>query len=125
MSKHILPTTVMAIYCFLRFPASFERAVKSALLLGGHHDALASTVGGWWALMSESTACSRALRSFGRLAAHAGLDRSIGDASLDWPHGVEDLLLAPGENSYPLAQLVRNATRWPWIAGEKVTQSVW
>ncbi|MCC6508054.1 MAG: ADP-ribosylglycohydrolase family protein [Pirellulaceae bacterium] len=121
INKHIMPTTVMAIYCFLRFPASFERAVKSALLLAGNNDALVATVGGL-------------------VGAHVGVEKlphylhdQLGDwphsrtwierlatRLSDWPHGVDDLLMAPGLPSYPVAQLLRNLTRWPLVIAHRV-----
>ncbi len=121
MNKSILPTTVMAIYCFLRFPTSFERAVKSALLLAGHNDALVATVGG---LVGAHV-------GVGRLPAH--LHDFLGDwphnrawienlatRLSDWPHGVEDLLVAPGQPSYAPLQLIRNLMRWPLVIFHRV-----
>lgn len=116
MSKHILPTTVMSLYCFLRYPNNFERAVRTALLLGGENDALVATVGGL-------------------VGAHVGIDalpedlcNSLADwphdrkwierlamRLADWPHGVDDLLVAPPLPSHPLRQLLRNLLRWPLV----------
>ncbi len=74
MAKHIVPTTVMAIYCFLRFPTSFQRAVKSALLLAGHNGALVATVGGLVGAHVGVQVTSATARPLGRLATQSRLD---------------------------------------------------
>jgi ADP-ribosyl-[dinitrogen reductase] hydrolase len=123
MSKHILPTTVMAIYCFLRFPNNFERAVRSALLLGGNNDALVATVGGLVGahigvdalpeeLCNAITDWPHDRRWIERLAMRLA----------DWPHGVDDLLMAPPLPSHPLGQILRNLCRWPLVLGHGVTR---
>lgn len=114
MPEHILPTTVMAIYCFLRYSDNFDRAVRSALLLGGYNNELVASVGGL-------------------VGAHVGVDalpkdlcNSLNDwphdriwierlamRLADWPHGIDDLLIAPPLPSYPAGQMLRTLVRWP------------
>ena len=45
ISGFIVPTTVMAAYCFLRYPSDFDRAIRSAIRLGGDTDSVAAIVG--------------------------------------------------------------------------------
>lgn len=116
MTKHILPTTVMAIYCFLRFPASFERAVKSALLLAGHNDALVATVGGLIGAHVGVQKLPEQLHDFlGDWPHNREWIESLATRLSDWPHGVDDLLVAPGLPSYSLLQVIRNLVRWPLV----------
>ena len=116
MTKHILPTTVMAIYCFLHYPTSYERAVKSALLLGGHNDALVATVGG---LVGAHVGVDKLPRELHYLLGDWPHTRkwieSLATRLSDWPHGVDDLLAAPALPSYFLLQFLRNILRWPLI----------
>lgn len=46
ISGGIVPTTVMAAYCFLRNPLNFRKAVESAIRLGGDTSAMGAIVGG-------------------------------------------------------------------------------
>ena len=116
MTKHIVPTTVMAIYCFLRFPNSFERAVKSALLLAGHNDALVATVGGLVGAHVGVQKLPRKLHdNLGDWPHNRVWIESLATRLSDWPHGVDDLLAAPGQSSYPPLQLMRNCVRWPLV----------
>ena len=116
MTKHIVPTTVMAIYCFLRFPTSFQRAVKSALLLAGHNDALVATVGGLVGAHVGVQKLPAELHDFlGDWPHNRTWIESLATRLSDWPHGVDDLLAAPGQPSYPPLQLLRNGIRWPFV----------
>ncbi len=121
LKSDAVSTTVLAIYCFLRYPTDLERAVKAALLIAGRSDALVATVGGL-------------------VGAHVGVDKlpehlhdTLGDwphnrqwieglamRLSDWPHGVDDLLVAPAQYSYAPLQLLRNITRWPLIGFHKL-----
>ncbi len=116
MTKHIVPTTVMAIYCFLRFPTSYERAVKSALLLGGHNDALVATVGGLVGAHIGVAKLPPDLHDFlGDWPHNREWMEGLAKRLSDWPHGVEDLLVAPAQPSYAVFQLARNLARWPLV----------
>lgn len=121
MNKHIVPTTVMAIYCFLRFPSSFERAVKSALLLAGHNDALVATVGGLVGAHVGVQKLPEELHDFlGDWPHNRQWIENLATRLSDWPHGVDDLLMAPGQSSYALLQLLRNLMRWPLVVFHKI-----
>lgn len=121
MNKHIVPTTVMAIYCFLRFPSSFQSAVKSALLLGGHNDALVATVGGLVGAHVGVQRLPKDLHDFlGDWPHNRVWIESLATRLSDWPHGVDDLHMAPGQSSYAILQLMRNAMRWPLVISHKL-----
>lgn len=121
MNKHIVPTTVMAIYCFLRYPTSFQHAVKSALLLAGHNDALVATVGG---LVGAHVGVHKLPKELHDLLGDWPHNRkwieNLATRLSDWPHGVDDLLAAPGQPSYGLLQILRNITRRPLIVFHKI-----
>ncbi len=117
MTKQMLPTTIMAIYCFLRFNTNFERAVRAALLLGGQNDSLVATVGGLMgAHLGQKGLPRRLADRVNTWPQDAQWIERIAVRLSDWPHGVDDLLLAPGEPTYPLGQLLRNLIRWPILA---------
>ncbi len=125
MTRHIVPTTVMAIYCFLRFPTSFRRAVKSALLLAGHNDALVATVGGLVGAHVGVQNLPEDLHDYlGDWPHNRTWIESLANRLSDWPHGVDDLLMAPGLPSYSLLQLARNLFRWPLVLFHKIFSPV-
>lgn len=114
ISSHIVPTVVMATYCWLRFPLDYRRCVESAITLGGDSDSLGAIVGGL------------AGSHLGKSALPAELVQQLDDwphdrqwihnmalRLTDWPHGVDDLLVAPSLQSSPFSQLIRSLTRWP------------
>lgn len=121
MPKHIVPTTVMAVYCFLRFPTNFDRAVKSALLLGGRNTTVSATVGG---LVGAHVGIENLPPDLRDMLDDWPHDRewieSLATRLSDWPHGVDDLLFAPGLPSRPLGQLARNLGRWPLVLFFKI-----
>lgn len=117
--RQALQTTIMAVYCFLHFPTSFERALKSAILLS--NDGLLATLVG------------------GLLGAHLGaegLPEELVDGLSDWPvdrkwieslatrleawpHGADDLITAPPLPSNPIGQAIRNAIRGPFVISRR------
>jgi ADP-ribosylglycohydrolase len=116
ISRHILPTTVMAVYCFLRYPTHYQHAVKSALLLGGETDAVAALVGGLVGAHIGAQALPQNLVE--RLADwphDRGWIERLAIRLSDWPHGVDDLLVAPALPAHPLGQVMRNLFRWPLV----------
>ncbi len=109
IESQIVPTTVMAIYCFLRYPHSFDQAVGSALRLGGNTNALAALVGGmvgsrigYQQLPPELTRNAFPFPCGKQWISKLGLRLS------HWPHGAEDIASAPALLSLPPLQLLRN-----------------
>jgi len=116
ISGHMLPTTVMAVYCFLRYPTNYKHAVKSALLLGGETDAVAALVGGLVGAHIGAQALPRDLvERLSDWPHDRGWIERLAIRLSDWPHGVDDLLLAPALPAHPVGQLMRNAFRWPLV----------
>lgn len=110
ISGYILPTTVMSTYCWLRNPTDFQRAVSSAVGLGGDSDSLAAIVGG---LVGAHIGFSKLPENLVRRLAGSPQDRQwiakLADRLSHWPHGVNDLHSAPAQGSAPPIQLARNS----------------
>ncbi len=120
-----LPTTVMAIYCFMRYSSNIRHAFKAALLLGGNTCTLAALVGG---LSGAHIGIHELPKSMAEnMADWPQTTRWIERMSIRlaaWPHGVDDLLYAPALPSYPIAQLLRNFFRWPLILVHRLIRLV-
>lgn len=118
---HILPTTIMAVYCFLRYPTRYKHAVKSAMLLGGETDAVTALVGG---LVGAHIGVRALPQDLVERLADWPHDRlwieKMAIRLSDWPHGVEDLIRAPALPAYPLSQVMRNAFRWPLVISHAI-----
>ena len=109
ISGFIVPTTVMATYCFLRYPTNFERAVRSAIRLGGDTDSVAAIVGGLVGAHIGYTQVPIDLVKRLRFFPHdAEWIAEMAERLAHWPHGVDDLHFAPALPSNPLMQLLRN-----------------
>jgi ADP-ribosylglycohydrolase len=109
ISGFIVPTTVMATYCFLRYPVNFERAVLSAIRLGGDTDSVAAIVSGLVGAHIGYNKLPSDLVSRIRVAPHeTEWINEMAERLSHWPHGVDDLHFAPALPSNPLMQLFRN-----------------
>lgn len=109
ISGFIVPTTVMATYCFLCYPANFERAVLSAIRLGGDTDSVAAIVGGLVGAHIGYQKLQTDLVTRIKVAPHdAEWITEMAERLSHWPHGVDDLHFAPALPSNPLMQLFRN-----------------
>lgn len=121
--RQSLPTAVMAVYCFLHFPTSFERAIRSAFLLG-HSDLLVTLVGG---LVGAHLGAQGLPTDLMDGLHDWPLDRkwieSLAVRLEAWPHGADDLITAPALPSNPIAQLIRNTARWPFVIARRLTPS--
>lgn len=116
ISGHIVPTTVMAVYCYLRYPTNFKHAVKAALLLGGQTDAVTALVGGLVGAHVGARGLPQDLvERLSDWPHDRGWIERMAIRLSDWPHGVDDLIQAPALPTYPLGQLMRNAFRWPLV----------
>ncbi len=109
ISGFIVPTTVMATYCFLRYPVNFERAVLSAIRLGGDTDSVAAIVSGLVGAHIGYNKLPADLVSRIRVAPHeTEWITEMAERLSHWPHGVDDLHFAPALPSNLLMQLFRN-----------------
>ena len=109
ISGFIVPTTVMAAYCFLRYPSDFDRAVLSAIRLGGDTDSVAAIVGGLVGAHIGYDKLPSDLVARIKVAPHdAAWIAEMAERLSHWPHGVDDLHFAPALPSNPLMQLFRN-----------------
>jgi len=107
--NHILPSTLMATYCFLRYPTNFDRAVQSAIVLGGASDSLGAIVGG---LVGAHIGYDRLpkplIKSLGGYPQGLRWIEEMSNRLSHWPHGMHDLSFAPPLPSDPLMQILRN-----------------
>jgi ADP-ribosyl-[dinitrogen reductase] hydrolase len=109
ISGFIVPTTVMATYCFLRYPTNFERAVRSAIRLGGDTDSVAAIVGGLvGAHIGYTKMPIDLVKQISVFPHDATWIAELAERFSHWPHGVDDLHFAPALPSNPLMQLLRN-----------------
>lgn len=109
VSGFIVPTTIMATYCWLRNPSDFRRAVTSAVLLGGDTDSVAAIVGG---LVGAHVGAKRLppelVNGLGGYPHGAVWIEKMAERLSHWPHGPDDLHAAPTQPTDPLGQVVRN-----------------
>ena len=99
----------MAAYCFLRYPRDFERAIGSAIRLGGDTDSVAAIVGGLVGAHIGYDKLPRDLITRINVSPHdADWIEDMAERLSHWPHGVDDLHFAPALPSHPLTQLFRN-----------------
>ncbi len=109
ISGLIVPTVVMATYCFLRYPTNFERAVKSSISLGGDTDSVAAIVGGLVGAHIGFLKLPTKLVERICFTTHGSAwIEEMAERFSHWPHGVDDLHYAPALPSYPLMQVLRN-----------------
>jgi ADP-ribosylglycohydrolase len=126
ISKHALPMATMSVYCFLRYPAHFEHAVKSALLLGGSTDTLAALVGGLvGAHIGADAVPERLVYGITEWPHDREWIKRLAMRLASWPHGEDDLMFAPSLPSYPLAQLMRNGFRKPLFIARWIMLLPW
>lgn len=112
--EHAVPVAVMATYCWLRAPTDFVRAVESAILLGGASASLGATVGALVGAHAGQSAIPEKLEDQ-MLGIPHGPDwiDGLAERYSHWPHGADDLHLAPAQISDPPVQLMRNLLTFP------------
>lgn len=117
IDRHSLPATVMGAYCWLRYPNSFERAVGSAICLGGQTATLGAIVGGLVGAHIGYTQLPTKLKE--RLGGNPhGTEwiSALADRFSHWPHGQDDLHMARAQTSEPMLQLLRNLFLIPFAS---------
>lgn len=109
VSGFIVPTTIMATYCWLRYPNDFRRAVSSAVMLGGDTDSVAAIVGGLvGAHVGAQQLPPELVKGLGGYPHGPAWIAKMAERLSHWPHGPDDLHAAPALPTDPLGQLVRN-----------------
>ncbi len=109
ISGFIVPTTVMSCYCFLRYPTNFDRAVLSAIGLGGDTDSVAAIVGGLvGAHIGYEKLPARVIEQISLAPQNATWIAAMAERLSHWPHGADDLHSAPALPSEPLLRVLRN-----------------
>lgn len=107
---------IMSAYCWLRFPADFRRAVTSAIALGGDTITMAATVGG---LVGAHVGYKRLPETLAKRIGgypHGTVwIEEMAERLSHWPHGVDDLHMAPAQPSELALQLVRSFFSIPRI----------
>lgn len=108
-----LAVTVMSVFCWLRFRSDFRKAVRSAVFLGGETRVTGAIVGGLCGcFQGQSAVPEEFVDRLGGAPHGRKWIAQLTDRFAHWPHGVDDLFLAPAEPSRPLRQLVRNLVQW-------------
>lgn len=109
ISGFIVPTTIMASYCWLRHPSDFRRAVTSAVLLGGDTDSVAAIVGGLvGAHVGAQQLPPELVKGLAGYPHGTAWIAKMAERLSHWPHGSDDLHAAPAQPADPLGQVVRN-----------------
>ncbi len=109
VSGFIVPTTIMATYCWLRHPNDFRRAVTPAVLLGGDTDSVAAIVGGLvGAHIGAQQLPPELIKGLAGYPHGAAWIEKMAERLSHWPHGPDDLHSAPAQPTDPLGQVMRN-----------------
>jgi ADP-ribosyl-[dinitrogen reductase] hydrolase len=118
----VVVTAQLAAYCFLRYPTDYWRATNSALALSGDSVTLSALVGGLVGAHLGFDELPQRARDARFLSPH-GVEwmKELSNRLSIWPHGVEDLNIAPALNSWPLMQLMRNTL----ILGVRFFRGLW
>ncbi|GAB5403832.1 MAG: ADP-ribosylglycohydrolase family protein [Aureliella sp.] len=131
VGSSMVPTVVMAVYCWLRDPGNFEKAVLPAIALGGDCSSIGAITGGLvGAYRGFDGIPSELYNRLGGTPHGPEWISALAERFSRWPHGEHDLHMAPAQNSDPPMQLVRNFStlcrigmnrlaRWPRRAGNR------
>ncbi|MEZ6133745.1 MAG: ADP-ribosylglycohydrolase family protein [Pirellulaceae bacterium] len=126
ISGFIVPTTIMATYCWMRYPDNFCRAVESAIALGGDSDSLGAIVGG---LVGGHVGIQglpdKLVATLGGFPHGPQWMADTAERFAHWPHGVDDLHIAPARPADPLMQFARNLFAIPLVLAHIVLRIPW
>ncbi len=96
--SQIVPTTVMASYCFLRHSKSYRKAVESAIRLGGDASGMGAIVGGLsGAYLGISEIPKGLIDKLSDVAYGPTWMKGMAVRMSHWPHGPDDLHSAHAE----------------------------
>lgn len=117
VDDHMVPTTVMSTYCWLRYPDNFGRATCSAIALGGNTTGLGAIVGGLvGAHIGREAMPDKLIAQLGGSPHGPDWIEALAERFSHWPHGHDDLHMAPAQTSDPLMQITRNVMTMPTYA---------
>ncbi len=117
IDDHVLPVTVMSTFCWLRYPNKFRRAVESAICLGGASSSLGCIVGSLvGAHLGQAELSRRLLKRLNSSPHDAAWIEALAERFSHWPHGADDLHVAPAQSSDPIMQFIRNVSTIPYFA---------
>lgn len=110
--SHIVPTTIMACYCFLRYSNNFRKAVESAIRLGGDAATMGSVVGGLCGANLGYKKLPRDLvENLSDVAYGPTWMKGMAIRMSHWPHGPDDLHAAHPEPTAVVELTVMNLFR--------------
>lgn len=117
IDRAMVPTTVMAAYCWLRYPRDYRRAVQSAICLGGDSSSMGAIVGGLTGAHLGVDAVPKSLvQRLGGTPHDPDWIKALADRFSHWPHGLDDLHMAAAQTSDPPLQFLRNLFTIPVLA---------
>lgn len=109
ISGFIVPTTVMATYCWLRYSNHFKKSIETAIMLGGDSDSVAAIVGGLAGAYHGVSNIPRELQKpIGLISHRAKWITQLSDRLTQWPHGTDDLVAASSHAPNPLGLVLSN-----------------
>ncbi|MCA9126141.1 MAG: ADP-ribosylglycohydrolase family protein [Planctomycetales bacterium] len=109
ISSSFSKTVVMAAYCFLRYPTNYRRAVEAAIRLGGDTSTMGAIVGGLVGAHAGVKAVpGELIKNLGGLPHNPDWIKDMAERMSHWPHGPDDLHMAPALPSDAPVQLIRN-----------------
>lgn len=109
-------SATMAIYCWLRHCKNFDRAIQSAVRLGGDTDSVAAICGGLIGISLRVDAIPDDLiAQYADWPADLTWHERLAYRLSEWPHGEEDILGGSPESFFWPGQLVRNIYLLPAI----------
>jgi len=112
IESHIVPTTIMASYCFLRYAHDFRRAVESAIRLGGDTAAMGAIVGGLCGTnLGFKNLPNDLVDRLSDIAYGPTWMKGMAIRMSHWPHGPDDLHAAHPEPTAVVELTVMNLIR--------------
>ncbi len=121
IDSYIVPTAVMATYCFLRYPLNFRKAVESAIRLGGDTNTLGAIVGGLsGGILGSAHLPQDLVHGLSDFAYGPTWIKGMSIRMSHWPHGPDDLHAAHAEPTAAIELTTMNLMRGALTALNRV-----
>lgn len=121
IKSHIVPTAVMASYCFLRYSNKYRKAVELAIRLGGDTATMGAVVGGLCGANLGYNKLPRELvENLADVAYGSAWMKGMAIRMSQWPHGPVDLHDAHAEPTAVVELTVMNVFRAALMAFNRV-----